>query len=232
MFSFRIPQNLVALALHLADKVFLTCTGFHSLPDVEHQPELPALPLPGRPVFPGSHLLSSLLILGQDGEVVCHTDLVADLPKLPQGIGGLPQLSPRLKADRVNDKVGMDMLGITVCGHLYLIPWPRLGSELQADGMSLFVTDILLGREGLHILVEVDPVQLSICCFCSHKLCDGIGTVAVHAADIAVSCLGIDGLILPLAVLHDSLHCTDMLLAFLDVGYCCQSLPPIRIRAS
>lgn len=54
------------------------------------------------------------------------------------------------------------MLGIAVGTHLHLIPRPRLGSELQTNGMSLFVTDILLGREGLHILVEIDPVQLSV----------------------------------------------------------------------
>lgn len=190
------------------------------------------MPLPGCPVFPGSHLFPSLLILGQDGEIVCYTNLVTDLPKLPQGIGRLPQLPSGFKADRVDHKVGMDMLGIAVGGHQHLMSWPRLGSELQTNGMGLLIGDVFLGRKGLYILVEVDSIQLTIGGFGSEKFRDGIGSVAVHSADIAVSCLGINGLILPLAVLHDSLHCTDMLLAFLDVGYCCQSLPPIRTRAS
>ncbi len=218
--------------LHLPDKILLTGAGFHGFPDVVHEPKFPALTLPGCPVFPGSHLFPSLLILGQDGEAVSHTDLVTELPKLPQGIGGLPQLSPSFKTHGIYHKVGVDMLGIAVGSHQHLMPWPRLGSELQTNGMSLFVTDILLGREGLHILVEIDPVQLSVGSFGSHELCERIGAIAVYSADIAVIRLWVSGLVLPLAVLHDSLHRTDMLFGFLDVGYCCQVLPPIRISAS
>lgn len=161
-----------------------------------------------------------------------HTYLVTELAKLPQGIGGLPQLSSRFKADRVDHKVGVDMLGITVGSNQHLIPRPCLGCELQTDFVSLLIGNIFLGGEGLHILVEVDSVKLPIGGFGSHKLCERISTVAIHAADIAVSCLWINGFVLPLAVLHDSFHGTDVLLGFFDVGYCCQSLPPIRIRAS
>lgn len=190
------------------------------------------MPLPGGTVFTGSHLLSAFLVFRQDGEAVGHTDFVTELPKLPQGIRGLPQLSPSFKADRVDHKVGVDMPGITVCGHLHLIPWPRLGSELQTDGMSLFAGDFLLWRKGLHILVKVDPVQLTVGSFGGEKFRDGVSSIAVHTADIAVPCLWIDGLVLPLAVVHNGSHSTDMLLGFFDVGYCCQFLPPIQIRAS
>lgn len=103
--------------LHLADKILLTGASFHGFPDVVHEPKFPALTLPGCPVFPGSHLFPSLLILGQDGEIVSHADLVTDLPKLAQGIRGLPQLSSGFKADGIYHKVGMDMLGIAVGGH-------------------------------------------------------------------------------------------------------------------
>lgn len=54
------------------------------------------------------------------------------------------------------------MLGIAVGTHLHLIPRPRLGSELQTNFVSLLIGDVLFGREGLDILVEVDPVQLSV----------------------------------------------------------------------
>ena len=148
--------------LHLPDKILLTGASFHGFPDVVHEPKFPALTLPGCPVFPGSHLFPSLLILGQDGEAVSHTDLVTELPKLPQGIGGLPQLSPSFKTHGIYHKVGVDILGIAVGSHQHLMPWPRLGSELQTNGMSLLIGDVFLGRKGLHILVEIDPVQFPV----------------------------------------------------------------------
>ena len=58
-----------------------------------------------------------------------HTDLVADLPKLPQSGRGLVQFYPGFKADGVDHEVGMYVLGIAVGGHLHLIPRPSLGSE-------------------------------------------------------------------------------------------------------
>ena len=88
---------------------------------MEHEPEFPALSFSGCPVFPVTHLPSAPLIGGQNGEFVFHADLVADLPELPQGGGSLAQLHPRFKADGVDHKVGMDMLGIAVGGHLHQI---------------------------------------------------------------------------------------------------------------
>jgi hypothetical protein len=72
-----------------------------------------------------------------------HTNLVADLPKLPQGGGGLTELHPCFKADGVDYKVGMDMLGIAVGGHLHLMPRPGLGCKLQTNLMRLLVGDFL-----------------------------------------------------------------------------------------
>ena len=74
-----------------------------------------------------------------------HTDFVADLPKLPQSCRGLVELHPGFKADRVDHKVGMDMLGIAVGGHLHLMPWPSLGSKLQTDFVSLLIGDLFFG---------------------------------------------------------------------------------------
>ena len=158
--------------------------------------------------------------------------LVTDLPELPQGIWRLAQLPPGLEAYGIDYKVGMDMLGITVGGHLYLMPRPRPLSELQADGMRLLIGDVFPRGKGLHILVEIDPVQLSVGGLGSEKFREGSDSIAVHPADIAVPCFGVGGLVLPLAVPHNSLHGADVLLGFLDVGYCCQCLPPIRTSSS
>ena len=74
-----------------------------------------------------------------------HADLVADLPELPQGGGGLAELHPGFKADGVDHKVGMDMLGIAVGGHLNFMPRPGLGGKFQTDGVCLLVADVLVG---------------------------------------------------------------------------------------
>ena len=101
--------------------------------------------LPGGPVFPVAHLPSAPLICGQNGELMFHADFVADLPELPQGGGGLAELHPRFKADGVDHKVGVDMPGIAVGGHLHLMPRPGLGCEFQSNFVNLLVADVLIG---------------------------------------------------------------------------------------
>ena len=161
-----------------------------------------------------------------------HTNPIADLPKLQQGIRGLAELHPGFEADGVDDEVGVDVLGIAVGGYLYLVSWPCLRREFQTDGMGLLVGDIFSGRKGLDILVEVDPVQLVIGGLGGQEFRKGVGTAAVHAAHKPLPCLGTGGLILPLAVLHDRPHGAEVLFGFLDVGHGCQGFPPMRMRAS
>ena len=108
-----------------------------------------------------------------------HTNLVADLPELPQSGGGLAELHPRFKADRVDHEVGMYMLGIAVGGHLHLMPRPGLGCKLQTDFVGLLIGDLLLGRKGLDILVEIDSVQLVVGGLGGQKFQKGIGSITV-----------------------------------------------------
>lgn len=161
-----------------------------------------------------------------------HTNLVTDLPELPQGGGGLVQLHPSFKADGVDHKVGVDMLGIAVGGYLHLMPRPCLGCELQTDFVSLLIGDLFLGRKGLNILVEIDAVQLVVGGLGGEKFHEGIGPVAVQSGHISDTGFRIGGLVLTLAIAHNRLHGTDVLLGFLDVGYSCQPLPPMRISSS
>ena len=188
--------------------------------------------LPGGPVFPVGHLSSAPLIGGKNRELMFHADLVVDLPELPQGGGGLAELHPRFKADGVDHKVGMDMPGIAVGGYLHLMPRPGLGGKLHTDAVCLLVADVLPGRKGLNVLVEIDAVQLVVGGLCGEKFREGIGAVAVQPGHISLACFGVCGLVLPLAVPHHCLHGADVLLGFLDVGYSCQPLPPMRISSS
>ena len=161
-----------------------------------------------------------------------HTDLIADLSELPQSGGSLVELHPGFKADRVDHKVGVYVLGVAVGGHLHLMPRPSLGCKLQPDFVSLLIGDLFLGGKGLDILVEIDSIHLVISGLGGEKFREGVGTVAVQTGHIPSACFGVGGLVLPLAVPHHRFHSTDVLLGFLDVGYSCQPLPPIRTSSS
>ena len=190
------------------------------------------MPLPGCPVFPVAHLPPAPLIGGQNSELMLHADLVADLPELPQRCRGLAELHPGFKADGIDYEMGMYVPGIAVGGHLHLMPRPCLFRELQTDLVSLLVGNLLVGRKGLHILVEVDPIHLVIGGLGGEKFREGIGAVAVQSCYVSNPGFWVSGLVLPLAVAHHRLHGADMLLGFLDVGYSCQPLPPMRMSSS
>ena len=161
-----------------------------------------------------------------------HTNLVTDLPELPQGGGGLAELHPGFKADGVDYKVGVYMLGIAVGGHLHLMLRPSLGCKFQADLVSLLISDLFFRGKGLYILIEIDPIHLVISDLGGQKFCEGIGTVAVQPSYISNPGFWVSSLVLPLAIPYHRLHGTDMLLGFLDIGYSCQPLPPMRTSSS
>ena len=73
---------------------------------------------------------------------MCHADLVADLPELAESVGVLTELPACLKADGIDDEVGVDMPGIAVGGNLHLMPRPGLRRKLQSDFVSLLISDL------------------------------------------------------------------------------------------
>ena len=145
--------------------------------------------------------------------------LIADGTELFQGAGILPQLSAIYKTDRVDYEVGVDVFGIAVGGHLHLMSGPCFHGELSGNVVSLLIGDILLGREGLDILIEVDAVQFAVGILGGKELRDGIHSVTANAADIPLPGQLIHGLALLQAVPHDTDHGTGMLPGFLDVSY-------------
>lgn len=91
-----------------------------------------------------------------------HTNLVAELSKLPQSIGGLSQFSPGFTTDRIDHKMGMHVLGIAMGAYLHLMPRPSFRRKFQPDFMRLLIGDIFFGRKGLDILVKIDAIQLVV----------------------------------------------------------------------
>lgn len=163
---------------------------------------------------------------------MAHADLVADLPELPQGVGGLVELPSRFKADGVDNEMGVDMFRVTMGGDLDLMPRPRPGGKLQTYLVGLLISDLLLRGKGLNVLIEIDAIQLIPGSFGGEELREGVGAVTVQPGHIPPPILGIRGLVLPLAVADHGFHGAGMLLRFLDVGHSRQGFPPMRIRAS
>lgn len=149
------------------------------------------------------------------------TQLITDGTELLECTGILPQLVTIHEADGVDNKMGVDVFGIAVSGHLYLMPGPGFHGELSGDIVSLLVGDVLPGREGLDILIEVDAVQFAVGILGSKELRDGIHSVTADAAHIPLPSDLIHSLTFLQAVPHDTDHGAGMLPGFLDVSYCC-----------
>ena len=156
-------------------------------------------------------------------------DLVTDAAKLAQGVGILAELSSVNKADRVDHKVGMDMLGIAVGGYLHLIPGPRFLCKRSCNLMRLLGRDILPGMEGLNVLIEVDSVHFVVGSFRCQKFRDGIAAIAVDTTDQFLLRSLVPGFLFLGAVFHHSNHGTEVLLLFLDVSDC-RHQPPRPMR--
>ena len=226
------PLDFIAPALHLPDEFFLVPTDLHSLGHIVHQPELPALALCGNPVLPAAHPRAAFFIGRQDGQAMLPAQFVTDGTELLQSVGILPKLSAIHETDGVDNKMGVDMFGIAVGGHLHLMSGPGFHGELPGDSVSLLIGDILPGREGLDILIEVDAVQLAIGMLGGKELRDGIHSVTADAADIPLPGELIHGLGFLQAVPHDTAHGTGVLPGFLDICYGRHCPPPMRRSAS
>ena len=213
------PLDFIAPAFHLPDEFFLVPADLHGLGHIVHQSELPTLALCGDPVLPAAHPLAAFFIGRQDGQAMFPAQLIADGTELFQGAGILPQLSAIYKTDRVDYEVGVDVFGIAVGGHLHLMSGPGFHGELSGDVVGLFIRDVLPGREGLDILIEVDAVQFAVGILGGEELRDGIHSVTADAAHIPLPGQPINSLAFLQAVPHDTDHGAGMLPGFLDICY-------------
>lgn len=162
VFPLLCPFDFVAFAFHEKNEIFTAAAFLHRVTDVIHQPELPALPFLRSPPFSGGHFLAPLLIFGQDTKPVGQTHIITDLPQVLQRVGVLPKLHPGFKIDGVDNEVAVDMPGVAMSGDKNLRAGPGPGSEVHGEFMCLPGRDVLCWLEGLHILVEVDAVHLSV----------------------------------------------------------------------
>jgi len=155
-------------------------------------------------------------------------DFIVELSQMEQCIGMLSQFQAVLKADRVDHKMGMDVVGITVSSHQHFIARPGLRRKLQSNLMGLLVGDVFLRGKGLHILVKADAVLFVPRRFGGFELCDSIQAITIHTADPADAGFFVPGLLFLHAVFHDPLHIAGALPGFFDIGDGCQFNHPAR----
>ena len=178
------PLDFIAPTLHLPDEFLFVPADLHGLGHIVHQPELPALALGRNPVLTTAHPLAAFFIGRKDGQAMLPAQFIADGTELLQCAGILPQLPSIHEADGVDNKMGVDVFGIAVGGHLHLMSGPGFHGELSGDGVGLLIGNVLPGREGLDILIEVDAVQLAVGILGGEELRDGVQSVTADAADI------------------------------------------------
>ena len=87
-----------------------------------------------------------------------------------QCIGPLAKHLPRLVTHRIDDKMGMDVLGIGVGSNEYLAVRPSLPSKILGQLVRLFPSDQFLGMERLDVVVEPDRAILVVHLSSGHKL--------------------------------------------------------------
>ena len=226
---FICPLDFVSFSFHEDDEIFFALTFLHGITDIVHQPKLPALSFLRRPPFSGGHFLSAALVLGQDRKSVSHADIVTNHPQELQGVRVLSKLQTSLEVHGVDDEVTVDMVGIAVGGDENFRTGPCTGGELQSDFMCLLVRDILRGREGLDILVEVDTAHFAVGGLGRFELQNRIHPIAVDAADKPLAGTLVPGLVLSHAVPHNTPHRTEVLLVLRDKSYGSYAASPPRL---
>ncbi len=117
-------------------------------------------------------------------------------------------------------------------GHQHLITRPRFFRKFQGNPVCLLVCDALFRGKGLDVLIEMNAVQLVIRSLGCRKFRGSVQPIAVDSADKPLSCYGVNGLILPLAIDDHGSHSAYTLAAFFDVCHRRHSFPPMRTRAS
>lgn len=84
------------------------------------------------------------------------TECIGQCTKTFQCVGPLAKHLPRLVTHRIDDKMGMDVLGIGVGSNEYLAVRPSLPSKILGQLVRLFPSNRFLGMEGLDVVVEPD----------------------------------------------------------------------------
>ena len=159
-----LPPGIVAPAPQLVQELLPVAGALHDRLDHRDQLKLPALSPHGTAVLPRPESLDLFLLAVrlQGGQPMLPADLVADQPHPLQGPGGEVELFPGVRLHGVHHQVGVEMRPVDVGSHQHFAAGEEPLRQLQGDLVGLRKADLLLGREGLDVLVEEGSVGLSV----------------------------------------------------------------------
>ncbi len=109
------------------------------------------------------------------------------------------------------------MVDIRVGGDQHLMPRPGLGGKLQRQLMGLYSSDVLLGRKGLDILVEIHPSGFVVGLLSSHKFREGVVAVTVDTSDQLPARDRVIYLLLSAAIGYEAVHSTGGLFGLRNI---------------
>ena len=124
-----------------------------------------------------------LAIRLQGGQSMLLADLIADQPHPLQGPRREVELFPGVRLHGVHHQVGVEVRPVDMCGHQHFAAGEELFRQLLGDLVGLRRCDVLLGREGLDVVVEPHGTFLVVHIPCGMELPVGQLGRAVLPAD-------------------------------------------------
>ena len=226
-FSAFLPPGIVAPAPQFRQKFLPAASALHGRLDHRDQLKLPALSPHGAAVLPRPEALDLFLlaIRLQGAQPMLPADLVADQPHPLQGPGGEVELFSGVRLHGVHYQVGVEVGPVDVGSHQHFAAGEEPLRQLLGDLMGLRRRNVLLGREGLGVVIEPGAAGLAIQVFRSQEALIGQIRHAVDPGEIA-GAVCVHGFLLLGHIPQDAAHGTGSLLLLTDETACRHGSPP------
>ena len=125
------------------------------------------------------------------------------------------ELFPGVWLHGVYHQVGVEVRPVDMCGHQHFAAGEELFRQLLGDLVGLRRCDVLLGREGLDVVVEPGAAGLAVQVLCSQEALIGQVCCTVDAGEIA-GAVCVHGFLLLGHVPQDAAHGAGGLLFLTD----------------
>ena len=176
------PPDIVALGFHQPSEMTGGFRHRHGIVNGNRQPQLPALAFVGRAVFSGGHPGGLFLLRLNHGQTVLPAQSIGHIPQVLERFHVAVVFFACVRADGIDDEVGMDMLPVGVGGHHHLEALELL-CQFQGNLMGGLGRQVLLRVEGLDQLIELPSLRFFVEPLGVQELPEGRLRHTVHAGD-------------------------------------------------
>ena len=184
-----------------------SCQG-HAIVDGQLQRHFPAVSTVIGAVFPVVHPVFPFIFSLDHRKAVLQTKFIRGIPQRLNGLGIAVILLPGLKTDRVDHKMGVNMVGIPM-GSYHNFKTRDGRRQLHGDLVSGFRRDRFLRREGLHHVVVHSSAGLTVKALGVHELLQRNLGNAVDSGNQLASFVG--GFCVPAAIGKDAMEALQVL---------------------